>query len=222
MEGCRTCNEGNDLECTSCLTSYSLYFNTLAGSNKCRQTFCKEGNFTAAQTCTECLEGYVLNGDGTCTETCKEPNPAVDGFIEDYFNKVCRVKCASNQYNHPNNVNLCVDCSTLQTPGLGLCNKCAYTDNIVGRLPVVCLDCINAMTPNATGVCKVQNCKTINTATPSKCDECNNGFFRAWDTTECYPLNVQQASLSCPAGYITYISPNVCGPICAANQFVDP
>lgn len=207
MEGCKTCTGEltNDYICTSCLTGYSLWPD-VNGDDKCVLTHCKEGNYTSSGVCTECLEGFVRNQDGTCSLTCKDAN-----YEPDYPAKVCRFICASNEYQHPTSTSSCIPCSNLQTPVTGRCTKCDYTDGIVGKFPVVCQDCVNAMTPNSTGMCQVQNCKTINALDATKCDECNPGFLRAYNTTQCYPLNVLENDKSCPFDYITYINPNICG-----------
>ena len=39
------------------------------------------------------------------------------------------------------------------------------------------------MTVNTAGVCALANCRTVNTADPTKCDVCQDGFYRAWDST---------------------------------------
>jgi len=217
MEGCRTCtDESVDFECTSCLTGYSLKTNG-TGVDKCVLTHCKEGNFTSSGICTECLEGFVWNQDGTCSTTCTEL-----GYEEDYPAKVCRFKCLSTQYQHPTSTANCLECSALLTPVANRCTKCDYTDGVVGKYPMVCEDCVNAMTPDATNKCVVQNCKTINTADPTKCDVCNPGFLRAYDSTRCYPVNVLTPLESCPSKYISYPTQFICGETCSDGYYADP
>lgn len=125
-----------------------MRFDSGAAANKCAKTNCVEGKYTVANTCTECLEGFVLNQNGLCTQTCLDSN-----FEPDYNGKVCRKKCLSTQYKHPTNPNLCIDCSTLLVPVTGRCTSCDYTDGIVGRFPVLCKDCVSALTINSSQQC---------------------------------------------------------------------
>jgi len=77
------------------------------------------------------------------------------------------------------------------------------------------------MTVNTAGVCALANCRTVNTADPTKCDVCQDGFYRAWDSTRCYARNIQDVTKSCPSTYVTYSNPNVCGPICPSGQYAN-
>lgn len=184
--------------------------------NKCYKTNCVEGKYnTITDTCSECLPGFVLFKDGKCYSTCPDSN-----YFEDYENKVCRAKCPTDQYPNPNNVNLCLQCSALNFPVTNRCSKCAYS-GVIGKSAVVCQDCVNAMTVNAAGTCAIANCRTVNTADPTKCDVCVDGFYRAWDFTRCYARNIQDVTKSCPSNYVTYSNPNVCGPICPAGQYAN-
>lgn len=172
MEGCNTCGD-NTYECYTCLVNYSLASNSL-----CLLTHCVEGKFTAIDTCTECMAGYVLNIDGTCTPSCSDPA----NYIEDRIRKVCRLKCASDQYHDNNNFDQCNDCSS----AINNCNKCNYTDGIIGKFPVVCENCVNALAPNPAGsACTMQNCATVMPSFSTRCSTCATGFFRHYSTTRC-------------------------------------
>jgi hypothetical protein len=73
--------------------------------------------------------------------------------------------------------------------------------------------------------CSHKNCASPNGAV---CDACEDGFYRAWDTTACFPQVDENIAETCGADYITYsiaenanINENMCGPICSATQYTD-
>ncbi|KAL4506322.1 hypothetical protein ABPG73_017056 [Tetrahymena malaccensis] len=203
-DSCLTCFKSIDPNsCTSCNPGFYLSVNNkeVQGSCKQCQSFCqtcKDG-----QTCQECIQGYLLQKDGSCSPicdtsclTCSKPNDrnsclscSAPLVLQDRSCKQCQ--------------SFCQTCKDGQT-----CQECiqGYLLQKDGSCSPICdASCLTCSKPNDKNSCL--SCSAPLVLQNSQCQQCDDGFY--FDNGSCSKCSNNCKSCSnklkcgiCMDGYI--------------------
>ncbi|KAL4503914.1 hypothetical protein ABPG72_022544 [Tetrahymena utriculariae] len=235
---CKTCNSLST-KCQSCVTNYT-FDNTKNQCNPDCDASCKTCSKPKdANQCLSCNDGFFLDGNKctACAQPCKTCSDKANkclsclaNYTYDSANSICNADCDTSCKTclNPKDQNSCLSCNDGFFLEGSKCSKCAQPCNTCESKSQKCLSCITNYTLDLSqNICNPicdSSCKScIVPKDPTKCQECNKGFYLASGSClqcsspckEC--IDSDSKCISCLPNYSFDNLKNTCTPVCDSS-----